>query len=197
MRVMHGFASPSIWKLPRFGTPLKTLLITAAVIGLSSAVATGAAWYYVLPKLPSVDALKSVELKIPLKVFSSDEKLIAEFGEVRRTPIGFAEIPPQFIQTLLAAEDYHFLDHHGIDIGGLLRVAGELVRTGHIKSGGSTITMQVAKNYFLTSERSFLRKATEVLLALQIERQLSKEEILEMYVNKIYLGKRPYLHTQA
>ncbi|WP_423815506.1 penicillin-binding protein 1A [Pseudomonas putida] len=172
--------------------PLKILLVTASVIGLSSAIAAGTAWYYVIPKLPSVATLKSVELQIPLKVLSSDGKLIAEFGEVRRTPIRYAEIPPQFLQALLAAEDDHFLEHHGIDIGGLLRAAGELVRTGHIKSGGSTITMQVAKNYFLTSERSFLRKATEVLLALQIERELSKDEILELYVNKIYLGKRAY-----
>ncbi|MBB4820128.1 penicillin-binding protein 1A [Pseudomonas alcaligenes] len=125
-------------------------------------------------------------------MYSSDGKLIAEFGEMRRAPIRFADIPPEFIQALLAAEDDNFANHYGVDLTSLVRAATQLLKSGHIQSGGSTITMQVAKNYFLTSERSFSRKINEILLALQIERELSKDEILELYVNKIYLGNRAY-----
>ncbi len=156
------------------------------LLGLSGA------FLYLSPSLPSVDALRSIQLQIPLRVYSSDGKLIAEFGEMRRTPIRFAEIPPNFINALLSAEDDNFANHYGVDPGSLMRAASQLVKSGHIQSGGSTITMQVAKNYFLTSERSFSRKTTEILLALQIERQLTKDEILELYVNKIYLGNRAY-----
>ncbi|WP_455925160.1 penicillin-binding protein 1A [Pseudomonas putida] len=156
------------------------------LLGLSGA------YLYLSPSLPSVDALKSVQLQIPLRVYSSDNKLIAEFGEMRRSPIKFAEIPPHFIQALLSAEDDNFANHYGVDPSSLMRAAGQLFSSGHIQTGGSTITMQVAKNYFLSSERSFSRKATEILLALQIERQLTKDEILELYVNKIYLGNRAY-----
>ncbi|KFF81251.1 penicillin-binding protein 1A [Pseudomonas syringae] len=156
------------------------------LLGLSGA------FLYLSPTLPSVDALRSIQLQIPLRVFTSDGKLIAEFGEMRRTPIRFAEIPPNFINALLSAEDDNFANHYGVDPGSLMRAATQLVKSGHIQSGGSTITMQVAKNFFLTSERSFSRKTTEILLALQIERQLTKDEILELYVNKIYLGNRAY-----
>ena len=158
----------------------------ALLLGLSGA------FLYLSPNLPSVDALRSIQLQIPLRVYSSDGKLIAEFGEMRRTPIRFADIPPNFINALLSAEDDNFANHYGVDPGSLMRAASQLVKSGHIQSGGSTITMQVAKNYFLTSERSFSRKTTEILLALQIERQLTKDEILELYVNKIYLGNRAY-----
>ena len=156
------------------------------LLGLSGA------FLYLSPTLPSVDSLRSIQLQIPLRVYSSDEKLIAEFGEMRRTPIQFADIPKDFIQALLSAEDDNFANHYGVDVSSLMRAASQLLKTGHIQSGGSTITMQVAKNYFLTSERSFSRKITEILLALQIERELSKDEILELYVNKIYLGNRAY-----
>ncbi|WP_373565130.1 MULTISPECIES: penicillin-binding protein 1A [Pseudomonas] len=150
------------------------------------------AFLYLSPTLPSVDALRSIELQIPLRVYSSDGKLIAEFGEMRRSPIAFADIPPDFTSALLAAEDDNFANHYGVDLTSLMRAATQLLKTGQIQSGGSTITMQVAKNFFLTSERSFSRKITEILLALQIERELSKNEILELYVNKIYLGHRAY-----
>ncbi|TVT83268.1 penicillin-binding protein 1A [Pseudomonas sp. H3(2019)] len=156
------------------------------LLGLSGA------FLYLSPGLPSVEALRSIQLQIPLRVYSSDGKLIAEFGEMRRTPIRFADIPPNFINALLSAEDDNFANHYGVDPSSLMRAASQLVKSGHIQSGGSTITMQVAKNFFLTSERSFSRKTTEILLALQIERQLTKDEILELYVNKIYLGNRAY-----
>ena len=150
------------------------------------------AFLYLSPTLPSVDALRSIELQIPLRVYSSDGKLIAEFGEMRRSPIAFNDIPSDFINALLAAEDDNFANHYGVDVTSLMRAATQLLKTGQIQSGGSTITMQVAKNFFLTNERSFSRKITEILLALQIERELGKNEILELYVNKIYLGHRAY-----
>lgn len=155
--------------------------IVAIVCGLL--LVLSGAYLYLSPGLPSVEALRSIQLQIPLRVYSSDEKLIAEFGEMRRTPIRFADIPPNFISALLSAEDDNFANHYGVDPSSLVRAATQLVKSGHIQSGGSTITMQVAKNFFLTSERSFSRKATEILLALQIERQLTKDEILELYVN--------------
>ena len=161
-------------------------IVCGLLLGLSGA------FLYLAPNLPSVDALRNIQLQIPLRVFSSDGKLIAEFGEMRRSPIRFADIPPNFIHALLSAEDDNFANHYGVDPSSLMRAASQLVKSGHIQSGGSTITMQVAKNYFLTSERSFSRKTTEILLALQIERQLTKDEILELYVNKIYLGNRAY-----
>jgi penicillin-binding protein 1A len=150
------------------------------------------AYLYLSPGLPSVESLRRIQLQIPLRVFSSDGKLIAEFGEMRRSPIRINDVPPDFISALLSAEDDNFANHYGVDPGSLMRAASQLLKSGHIQSGGSTITMQVAKNFFLSSERSFSRKINEILLALQIERELSKDEILELYVNKIYLGNRAY-----
>jgi len=153
---------------------------------------------YLGPKLPPVEKILEIQLQTPLRIYSSEGKLIAEFGEKKRTPIAYADIPPTFVQAILAAEDARFFEHPGVDIKGLSRAALELVSTGSIQSGGSTITMQVAKNYFLSSERTFLRKFNEILLSLEMERQLSKEQILELYVNKIYLGHRAYgLHAAA
>ena len=150
------------------------------------------AYLYLSPKLPSVDVLKDVQLQTPLRVFSNDGLLIGEFGEKRRSPITFDQIPTEFVQAILAAEDGRFFDHHGVDIKGLLRAVSQLLLSGSIQTGGSTITMQVAKNYFLSFEKTFSRKFNEILLALQIERELSKQEILELYVNKIFLGNRAY-----
>ena len=151
-----------------------------------------AIYLYLVPNLPDTEALRDIELQTPLRVYASDGLLISEFGEKRRNPISYADTPPLFIQALLASEDDGFFEHSGIDLKGLTRAAVELVRTGKKKSGGSTITMQVAKNYYLSSEKTFTRKFTEILLALKIEQSLSKEEILELYINKIYLGKRAY-----
>lgn len=147
---------------------------------------------YLNPRLPEIETLKNIQLQVPLRIYSADQQLIAEFGEKRRQPITYEQVPPLFIQALLAAEDDRFEEHFGVDIKALMRAAFQLVSTGHIQSGGSTITMQVAKNYFLTREQTFSRKFNEILLALQIEQELSKKEILELYVNKIYLGNRAY-----
>ncbi len=161
-------------------------LLSAPLLGLSGLA------LYLSPALPDVETLRDVQLQTPLRIYSTDHKLIAEFGEMRRFPISFDQVPENFILAMLAAEDDNFLNHRGVDPKSLARAVGELISSGEIQTGGSTITMQVAKNYFLTSERVFSRKINEILLALQIERSLSKEEIFELYVNKIYLGNRAY-----
>lgn len=175
---------------------MKTLLkigLTLSLVGIILCFAAlGGAYYHYAPKLPDVQTLKDVKLQTPLRIYSADKKLIAEFGEKRRTPISFEQVPQTFINALLAAEDRNFFNHFGIDIKGLARAAYQLASSGKIKSGGSTITMQVAKNYFLTRERSFVRKFNEILLSLRIEQELSKEQIFELYINKIYLGHRSY-----
>ncbi|WP_407294732.1 penicillin-binding protein 1A [Stutzerimonas zhaodongensis] len=171
---------------------LKFFLWSCLAVFCGLSLSLSGAFLYLSPNLPSVDSLRSIQLQIPLRIYSADDKLIAEYGEMRRSPIGFNEIPKDFIGALLSAEDDNFANHYGVDVSSLMRAATQLLKTGHIQTGGSTITMQVAKNYFLSSERSFSRKINEILLALQIERELSKDEILELYVNKIYLGNRSY-----
>ena len=171
---------------------LKFFLWSCLAVFSGLLLSISGAFLYLSPNLPSVDSLRSIQLQIPLRIYSGDGKLIAEYGEMRRSPIAFDAIPKDFIEALLAAEDDNFANHYGVDVTSLMRAATQLLKTGQIQTGGSTITMQVAKNYFLTSERSFSRKINEILLALQIERELSKNEILELYVNKIYLGHRAY-----
>jgi penicillin-binding protein 1A len=151
-----------------------------------------ATYLYLSPRLPSVEVLRDVRLQEPLRIYSAEGRLIGEFGEMRRTPVRFEEVPPVLINAFLAAEDDRFLQHSGVDVVGLARAAWELATTRSIQSGGSTITMQVARNYFLSREQSFMRKFTEILLALRIERELDKKQILELYLNKIFLGYRAY-----
>ena len=145
-----------------------------------------------LPNLPPVSEIQDIQLQVPLKIFTQDGKLIAEYGEKHRSPIAYHEIPTNFTNALISAEDNRFWEHKGVDLVGLARAAFQLATSGSIKSGGSTITMQVAKNYFLSREKTFSRKFNEILLALQLEKSLSKEQILELYLNKIYLGHRSY-----
>jgi penicillin-binding protein 1A len=155
-------------------------------------------YLYLAPNLPSPDKLKTTQLQTPLRIFTADGKKIAEFGEKRRTPVQISSVPPQLIQAFVAAEDNRFFEHSGIDIKGLARATTQLLSTGKIVSGGSTITMQVAKNFFLSREKTFIRKFNEIFLALQIEGSLNKDEILELYLNKIYLGNRAYgIHAAA
>ena len=152
----------------------------------------GAAYLFFSPQLPAVGSLKDVQLQTPLKVYSQEGKLIAIYGNQRRVPLGYDEIPPLLINAFLAAEDDRFFDHPGVDYQGLIRAAINLVLTGQKDQGGSTITMQVARNFFLTPERTYTRKIKEIFLALKIEGTLSKQEILALYLNKIYLGQRAY-----
>ncbi len=169
--------------------PLFKLGVMLACIGLSGAIAV---ILYLAPALPSVEQLRDVKLQTPLKVFSAEETLIGEFGEQKRTPITYNQIPEQFVHAILSAEDDNFFNHYGVDPLGLLRAGSQILTSGQIQSGGSTITMQVARSFFLSLEQTFTRKFNEILLALEIEHELSKEEILELYANKIYLGKRAY-----
>lgn len=189
---LYFFYNPYFGNLIALMHLLKFLFATITTVICGLTLSLSGAFLYLSPNLPSVESLRSIELQIPLRVYSNDAKLIAEFGEMRRSPILFNDIPKDFIYALLAAEDDNFANHYGVDPGSLVRAAAQILKTGSIQTGGSTITMQVAKNFFLSSERSFSRKANEILLALQIERELTKDEILELYVNKIYLGNRAY-----
>lgn len=164
-----------------------TFMGTGAVICSFSGI-----YLYLSPKLPDVESLRQIKLQTPLRVFSSRGALIGEFGEKRRTPIAIQDTPKAFIDAILSAEDDGFYTHSGVDIKGLLRATTQLVQAGQIKTGGSTITMQVARNFFLTRNQTFIRKFNEILLALQIEKELDKDDILELYINKIYLGNRSY-----
>lgn len=159
------------------------------VLGIVTVVIV--AWY-ILPGLPNIDTLRDIKLQVPLRVYSADLSLLAEFGEKRRTPIDIEDAPQKMIEAFLAAEDDRFYVHPGVDWQGIARAAYSLIKTGSKKQGGSTITMQVARNFFLSREKTYLRKLNEIFLALKIERELSKNEILELYLNKIYLGQRAY-----
>jgi penicillin-binding protein 1A len=171
---------------------LRFLLTTGFAVFTASVVLLAAAYFYIAPQLPPIERLKDVQLQVPLRVYAADGELMAEFGEQRRKPIQYAQLPRTVIDAILATEDDRFFEHPGVDYQGLVRAALELIRTGEKRQGGSTITMQVARNFFLSSEKTYLRKLTEIFLALKIERYLSKEEILELYLNKIYFGQRAY-----
>ena len=165
------------------------IILAIAVLGGLTYV--GARTYY-SPQLPSVADLHEIKLGVPLRVYTHDGKLIGEFGAERREPLRFEEIPQPLVQAFLSAEDDRFFEHSGVDLQGLLRAALVLATTGEKRQGGSTITMQLARNIFLTNERSFSRKFKEIFLAQKIEHELSKQEILELYLNRIFLGNRAY-----
>jgi penicillin-binding protein 1A len=145
-----------------------------------------------MPQLPLIDEIREVKLETPLRVYTREGELIDEFGEKRRIPVTFDETPENLVNALIAAEDDRFFSHPGVDWQGILRAVMELARTGEKNQGGSTITMQVARIYYLTAEKTYTRKIKEIMLALKIERELSKQEILALYMNKIFLGHRAY-----
>ena len=176
----------------RFAGAFKALGILVLLAVLAAVLGAGGGYLYLAPKLPSAEILRDVHLQVPLRVYTRDGELLAEFGEKRRTPLRLDEVPEQLIQAFLAGEDDRFFEHPGVDWQGLTRAVLHLVRTGEKGPGGSTITMQVARNFFLTREKTYIRKLNEILLALKIEREFTKEEILELYVNKIFLGQRAY-----
>lgn len=147
---------------------------------------------YLEPELPDVSTLKEVRLQTPMQVFSADGELIAQFGEKRRIPLTLEQIPPQLIHAFIATEDSRFYEHHGIDPIGIIRAAVVAVNAGSAKQGASTITQQLARNFFLSPEKTVIRKAKEAFLAIRIEKSMTKDEILELYLNKIYLGYRAY-----
>ncbi len=167
-------------------------LSLGCVAAAAGVAAVAAAYLYVAPELPSAEVLRDVQFQVPLRVYSRDGRLLAEFGEKRRTPVSFEEMPERLIQAITAAEDDRFFEHPGVDYQGLLRAVGALLLTGEKGQGGSTITMQVARNFFLTRDKTYGRKVREIFLALRIEREFEKQEILELYLNKILLGHRAY-----
>ena len=176
----------------RFAGAFKALGTLVLLAVLAAVLGAGGVYLYLEPKLPSAETLRDVHLQVPLRVYTREGELLAEFGEKRRTPLRLDEVPEQLIQAFLAGEDDRFFEHPGVDWQGLTRAVLHLVRTGEKGPGGSTITMQVARNFFLTREKTYIRKLNEILLALKIEREFTKEEILELYVNKIFLGHRAY-----
>ena len=170
--------------------PLSIVVTISAALASALLIAFAAAIIY--PSLPSLDALTDYQPKIPLRVYSADGKLIAEFGEERRALVQMADVPRPLTQAILAAEDERFYQHSGVDYVGVARAALSNFISGGVRQGASTITMQVARNFFLSKERTLARKFNEVLLAFKIESNLRKDQILELYFNQIYLGQRTY-----
>ena len=180
--------------MPRIPRLLRWILLGAAAACLAGGVALGIMVYAVSARLPDVQGLRSIELQEPMYVYARDGRLIGLFGEMRRYPVEIGKVPPRVKQAFLAAEDANFYDHHGIDVKGVLRALWLLAKTGGQErvAGGSTITQQVAKQFFLSSEYSFRRKFAEMLLAMKMERELDKDEIFELYLNKSFFGNRAY-----
>jgi len=175
---------------------LKNYLIRAFLAGLSAVAMVFFVALLIYPSLPNIDGLSEYRPKQPLQVYSSDGALIAEFGEERREFTSIKTVPQKMINAIIAIEDRRFFEHPGIDIIGVIRAALKNI-TGQSYEGASTITMQVARNFFLSSERTLKRKINEILLAIKIENNLKKEEILELYINQIYLGQRSFGFSAA
>src|SRR5260221_1755608 len=165
--------------------------LVVAVVGpiLLAGLAT---YYYLAPTLPEVDSLRDVRMQVPLRVYTRDGRLLAQIGEQRRVPVRFEDVPKAVVNAFLAAEDDRFFSHGGIDVFGLLRALAVTAVTGEARQGGSTITMQLARNMFLTPEKKLRRKLQEIFLSFRIESEFSKQEILTLYLNKIFLGERAY-----
>lgn len=180
-----------------FKKSVTRLGILVLVGGLIVSLFIAGAYLYLSPRLPGIETLKNVQLQVPLRVYAKTGELIAEFGEMKRTPLKYEEFPQHLINAVLAAEDDRFFEHPGVDYQGIIRAVVHLIKTGKKGQGGSTITMQVARNFFLSREKTYLRKLNEIFLALKIEGFLTKEEILALYLNKIYLGKRAYGFSAA
>ncbi|TLX23067.1 penicillin-binding protein 1A [Thermomonas fusca] len=180
--------------MPRIPRLLRWTLLGAAAVCLAGGVALGIMVYAVSARLPDVQSLRSIELQEPMYVYARDGRLIGLFGEMRRYPVEIGKVPLRVKQAFLAAEDANFYEHHGIDVKGVLRAVWLLAKTGGQErvAGGSTITQQVAKQFFLSSEYSFRRKFAEMLLAMKMERELAKDEIFELYLNKSFFGNRAY-----
>ena len=178
----------------RFSAAGLLVTIFTAALALAGAMVLGfaGAHQFLAPEIPAAAELRDVRTQLPLAVYSRDGRLIAQIGEQRRIPVGWEEIPPVLVDAFLAAEDDRFYEHPGVDWQGLLRAAASNVSAGGVREGGGTITMQLARNTVLTSERTLRRKLKEVFLALRLEREFSKQEILTLYLNRIFLGQRAY-----
>jgi penicillin-binding protein 1A len=176
----------------------RILRAVVVLLGLGSLFAIGCiagvigAYYYAAPSLPAAETIRDIRLEVPLRIFSRDGYLISEIGERRRIPVTYDEVPQHVVQAFVAAEDRRFFIHPGIDYRGVLRALSSLLLTGEISGGGSTLTQQLARSYFLSLEQSFVRKLREAFLAYQIEREFSKEQIMAFFLNKMFFGQRAY-----
>lgn len=179
-------------KFPNRSRLLRILLTAFLALAVVGAIGLFSLYLYLVPKLPPTEDLQDVRMQVPLRVYTQEGQLVAEFGDQKRIPLRYEQLPQDLIHAFISAEDDRFFEHPGVDYQGLVRAALNLVLTGERGQGGSTITMQVARNFFLSRERTYSRKINEILLSLKIEDELSKEQILELYLNKIYLGKRAY-----
>ena len=173
----------------RIAKLILSTLFTICILGL---VAGGILYFHLKSSLPSVESLKTVELQQPMQIYTADGKLIGEVGEQRRIPVKLENVPQRLQDAFLATEDSRFYEHHGLDPVGIARAIFVAVNNGGASQGASTITQQLARNFFLTPEKTIIRKAREAVLAIEIENALSKQEILELYLNKIFLGYRSY-----
>ncbi len=179
--------------MSRFRRLLRWTLITFLILALAGAVGLGVLYYTVSSKVPDVQSLRNVELQEPLYIYASDGRLMGLYGEIRRYPVQIDKVPARVKQAFVAAEDSKFYEHNGIDPTGIARAVWQIVsrKEGRV-AGGSTITQQVARQWFLSSEYSYTRKLVEMMLAMRIENMLTKDEILELYLNKSFFGNRSY-----
>jgi penicillin-binding protein 1A len=174
-------------KLVLIGLGMLLILVSLAIVAIS----------IMYPKLPSMTELKNYKPKLPLQVYSEDNVLLGEFGTEHRIFLSIKKTPPMLINAIISAEDERFYQHSGVDFLSILRATLGNLLTGHLQSGGSTITMQVARNFFLSTEKTFSRKFKEMLLSYKIESTLSKDEIMSLYINQIFLGQRSYGFAEA
>ncbi len=165
------------------------LALFCMVLGVGTTVGL---YFYLKPQFPDVAVLKDVQLQTPMQVYSKEGKLIAQFGEKRRIPLKLEQMPQELIDAVIATEDSRFYDHFGFDPIGMTRAAIVVATSGSLKEGASTITQQLARNFFLSNDKRIMRKIKEIFIAVHIEQLLTKDEILELYLNKIYLGHRSY-----
>ncbi|MGZ4977946.1 MAG: penicillin-binding protein 1A [Methylobacter sp.] len=174
------------------GQILKWFAIFFTTITLGSATSGYFLYNKLSADLPDVKTLHNVQYQTPLSIYSKDNLLIAQFGEKKRTPVNIEEVPQQLINAFIAAEDDSFYEHPGVDFKGLIRAGLQLALTGKKKQGGSTITMQVTRNFLLSNEKTYTRKLKEIMLALKIEHEYPKNKIMELYLNQIFMGHRAY-----
>ncbi len=171
---------------------LIVLLGLGAVGAISTVAGVVGAYYYVEPGLPAAETIRDIPLQIPLRIYSRDGYLISEIGERRRILVTYEDLPRHVVDAFVAAEDQRFFVHPGIDYRGILRAFAQLAATGDISSGGSTLTQQLARDYFLTREQKFTRKLREAFLAYKIEQEFTKEQIMALFLNKMFFGQRAY-----
>lgn len=177
----------------RFFIQLITFLLSSLLSLSTVGLAILAGLYFIYsPQLPNSEDLRKIDIQVPLRIYSRDERLIAEYGEKRSRPVNFNAIPTRLRQAFIAIEDARYYEHQGIDPKGVARAMYNVIATGRKSQGASTITMQLARNAFLDNDKTLARKFKETLLAIRLEQTLSKDEILELYLNKIFLGNRAY-----